>query len=446
MRMTLRNHDALPVPGRSQVSFETGGSIGRGEACDWVLDADGVSRLHASVRCLDGIYFIEDHSTNGVLHNGAPLRKGTPAALKHGDTVQIDVFEIDIAIASAAGGRDDTQRDPTVGGRDDATTGRRDLPVRDEAFEAPSSAYGDALSPVDPMALFDMTTTHAGRDQDAASAWSHVPEAAEAYRAPVVSAGATAQVLPENWDLTRTQFSSPEVTARAAPPPAPTATSPEETSASLRQEDRVPEPPKPVPPPSPEARRPVGPAATTPAPSERQGAAADVEALLLEMLGGVMELLRARAEFKNGLRLPLTLVQRRENNPLKFAPTAEEALARLLSPPDAAYLSGADAIEDAVRDLRQHQVAMLAGMRAASEAAFAHFDPGRFEGESTGAVGMFGRASRPWNRYAAHYDTLRKDPDERFRRLFGDEFARVYEEQLSLMKQGGTHVDRTGTI
>ena len=65
-----------------------------------------------------------------------------------------------------------------------------------------------------------------------------------------------------------------------------------------------------------------------------------------------MDVLRARAEMKNSRRLPATLIRRSENNPLKFAATAEEAVARLLGPPDPAYLGGTTAIDDAMHDRR----------------------------------------------------------------------------------------------
>ncbi len=75
-------------------------TIGRAEQCDWVLHAHGVSRQHAVVRHINGLYFLEDRSTNGMLLNGTPLRGGEPALLGDGDLVQIDTFEILVAIES----------------------------------------------------------------------------------------------------------------------------------------------------------------------------------------------------------------------------------------------------------------------------------------------------------------------------------------------------------
>src|SRR3546814_18192579 len=69
----VAGHQAAQFGSRSSGTFAgVGGSIGRSEDCDWVLGASGVSRVHAMVRYLNGIYFIEDRSPNGMLLNGAP--------------------------------------------------------------------------------------------------------------------------------------------------------------------------------------------------------------------------------------------------------------------------------------------------------------------------------------------------------------------------------------
>ena len=148
-----------------------------------------------------------------------------------------------------------------------------------------------------------------------------------------------------------------------------------------------------------------------------------------------MDVLRARAEIKNTFRLPVTVIQRSENNPLKFALGANEALAKILAPPDPAFLTGSAAFEDAFDDIRCHQMAMLAGVRAGFDALIRHFDPERFERDAdSGARHGFGGKGRYWERYRDQYQALTGDPDGSFRRLFGDEFAHAYEEQLARLK------------
>lgn len=71
--LAVAGRQAAQFGSRSRKAFEAkGGSIGRSEDCDWVLSASGVSRVHAMIRYLNGMYFIEDRSTNGMLLNDAP--------------------------------------------------------------------------------------------------------------------------------------------------------------------------------------------------------------------------------------------------------------------------------------------------------------------------------------------------------------------------------------
>lgn len=388
-------------------------TIGRAEQCDWVLHAHGVSRQHALVRHLNGLYFLEDRSTNGMLLNGAPLRGGEPALLGDGDLVQIDTFEVLVAIESPVEhvARTTARRET----RDVMDTARAapPLPAVTDVVEAPAMAgslvpgEGGTPASLDPLAWFQTVLPTASPEIP----WNHVSPLDEHLVVPRVDTEAIRRppaVLPENWDRTRSLFRADSPDAVEAPveaqrPPAAPASPP--VAARDAPPDAVP------------------------------GA---VEPLFLLVLEGVMDVLRARAELKNGFRMPATLIRRTENNPLKFAPTATEAMARLLAAPNEAFLSGEAAIVDAMDDIRLHQVALLSGVRAAFDDLIAQFDPARFEDEGARRSRfMPGAGKGAWERYRAHYQGLAADPEERFRRLFGDEFARAYEDQLARFKSEG---------
>ncbi|WP_414655933.1 type VI secretion system-associated FHA domain protein TagH [Frateuria sp.] len=407
---------------RSQKAFDgRDGSIGRADDCDWVLAAAGVSRVHAMVRCLNGMYFIEDRSTNGMLLNGRPLMKGDPASLKDGDRLQIDTFEVAVrlqadnatvvqpamtpapamaAVAPLPGG---DFLDAILGldpfaGPQPSTRGGRDEPLIPVAG-APAGA-------LDPLAFLDEPLGAPAAPAPApVASWNHSSGMADHFHPPGI-AGAR-EALPENWDLTMGDFAP-----KAAPAPVPA--------------------PAPAPAPVVSAAPPAAPMAPM---APGAGLPPGLDAIFHIVVDGVMDVLRARAEIKNTFRLPVTLIQRSENNPLKFAPNAEEALQKLLAPANGAFLSGTDAFQDAFDDIRCHQMAMLAGVRAGFEAVLAHFNPDRLEQEVDGGKrSAFGGKSRYWERYRENFDGLAKDPDECFRRLFGDEFARAYEEQLARLK------------
>jgi len=162
--------------------------------------------------------------------------------------------------------------------------------------------------------------------------------------------------------------------------------------------------------------------------------------ILRAVVQGVIEVLQARAEVKNQFRLPLTRVKTTENNPLKFAVNAEDALNSLLGRRNPAYLPPIEAFEDAFNDIRFHQVAMLAGMRAGFEHTMRRFDPDQLQEmcdkqvKRGGLLSMTSK-SRYWELYTEVFQELSADRDEAFRRLFGEEFATAYEKQLEALKR-----------
>ena len=83
--------------------------------------------------------------------------------------------------------------------------------------------------------------------------------------------------------------------------------------------------------------------------------------LLLDQL---MTLLRERAREKQALRVEQTLFERRENNPLKFSASSEDAVDALLLRRSAAFMPSQRAVEDAFSDIRGHDRAMLKGIEA----------------------------------------------------------------------------------
>jgi len=431
---------------RSQKAFEgRDGSIGRSEDCDWVLSSSGVSRVHAMIRCLNGIYFIEDRSTNGMLLNGVPLVRGEPSALKQGDRLQIDTFEVSVSLQSPAAPASAPPVDvfaasppppayaPPLARSADPLDDFLDLGLgpaasagasRDSGLIPDASPLGGGLE-LDPLSFLDEpygSSPAPAMPGPPASSWNHSPGMEDHFHPPITEGQRQAQPLPENWDLTMGDF-APRSTSVPAPAPAP---APMPAAAPIADPFAV--APIPIPAPAPfGAANPVANPAGSMAPEMQQ--------MLGIVVDGVMDVLRARAEIKNTFRLPVTIIQRSENNPLKFAPNADEALQKIMAPPNAAFLSGPAAFDDAFDDIRCHQMAMLAGVRAAFESLLVHFSPDRFEQETDGGKrSAFGGKGKYWEKYRENFEGLIKNPDDCFRRLFGDEFARAYEEQLARLK------------
>jgi len=89
---------------QSRRVFSTaGGVIGRAQNNDWVLLHAKVSARHAVISHLDGTFYIEDTSTNGVFINTKHERlvSGRRYALQSGDRILIDPYEIHVLISGA---------------------------------------------------------------------------------------------------------------------------------------------------------------------------------------------------------------------------------------------------------------------------------------------------------------------------------------------------------
>lgn len=89
---------------RSKLFAAEGGTIGRIDDNDWVLPDQYVSSHHAAIRYRDGQFFVIDtNSSNGVYLNAPDrrLEQGRPYAIKTGDWLLIDPFEIHVSVVDS---------------------------------------------------------------------------------------------------------------------------------------------------------------------------------------------------------------------------------------------------------------------------------------------------------------------------------------------------------
>ena len=241
--LAVAGHQAAQFGSHSSRTFAAvGGSIGRSEDCDWVLGASGVSRVHAMVRYLNGMYFIEDRSTNGMLLNGTPLIKGDPSALTDGDRLLIDTFEVEVRLQDAATAEaipdllapptasiDAMSADPLDFGLFDAAppapvpaAPSPMIPMEAELIPGTAGAIGGAE--LDPLSFLDSANASSGllsgtTTDSASSGWNHSASTQDHFHPPVTTAQRQSNALPENWDLTMGDFSAPAAAATATPSP-----------------------------------------------------------------------------------------------------------------------------------------------------------------------------------------------------------------------------------
>ena len=164
--------------------------------------------------------------------------------------------------------------------------------------------------------------------------------------------------------------------------------------------------------------------------------------ILRASVEGAMALLAARATAKKELRAEdRTMVASRDNNPLKLMADPQEALNFLFDTKDrtGGFLDPVQAVTDAFDDLRAHEVALFAGMRAALLGAIQKFDPKTLEAElekSAGGLGL-NRKAKLWEQFAVFQQKLARDAEDDFNKVFGKEFMGTYMAQVKRLKSGG---------
>ncbi|WP_413185488.1 type VI secretion system-associated FHA domain protein TagH [Paraburkholderia sacchari] len=156
--------------------------------------------------------------------------------------------------------------------------------------------------------------------------------------------------------------------------------------------------------------------------------------LLALFANGTVELLSSRSILKREVKADMTVLLDRENNPLKLLPDGSAALRQMFGLPFPGFMTPPSAVEDAFHDLQAHQIAMVAGMRAALNDVLLRFSPERLAARDTpGRYEAFLpvlRKLRLWNRYERlHHETMLAVEDD-FSAVFGRSFLRAYDEEV----------------
>ena len=414
----------------SRTFTEAGGSIGRAQGNDWVLpDPERyISGRHASISYQGGTYYLTDTSTNGVFINesATPVGSSNSVPLNNGDRVSFGDYEFEVAVED---------------GMVISPTGRPDMPESLDPLSFTTEPTADMNTDV--LDSFSPPPAPPGAEAD------HVPSLREAFQPPAASV----EQIPDDWDMTGYAASLDGKPAPAGggvllptpassiPSPSPAADVPPTTAA------------QPMTPP--QAAQSVPPATPAPAGGDDQFAAflrgAGIDpaamgqvnstealqsygALFREVVQGLMEVLMARASLKSEFRMSLTTIRPVENNPLKFSPSVDDAMRNLFMSHGSGYLSPVESVHEGFEDIKCHQMAMVAGMQAAFKDMLQLLKPERFEESGKGGVRAslvsVGRNSRAWVAYCEYYTNVTRDVDSSFQTLFGEEFARAYEEQI----------------
>ena len=382
LTITVDTLNSAPLAPPLTATFgEVGGTIGRAAENTLVLtDPDRkISRTHAVVFHRDGAYGLRDQgSVVPVQHNGQPIGNGREVTLADGDELRIAGYGMRIKL--------ETAMMDTIGTA---------IPINE--------ATGEMAAPV--------------------LSWANQPAAAP---------GEGIQSI---------EISTPEISGVAPPPPEPAPVIAPVSEASPRAAE-----------PPPVATVSAAPAAPSSSNDElvrallKGAGLSDVEIrgglspelmrqlgeLMSEATHGLVDLLAARANAKRQVRADMTVIVTHDNNPLKFSPNVETAIAQLLVPKGKGFMPPLRAVADSYEDLRTHQQGFMDGMRSALAVVLARFDPKALE-ERMSEHSMVGsllpttRKAKLWDQFGNLYGDITKEAESDFHTLFGQEFLKAYQ-------------------
>jgi type VI secretion system protein ImpI len=435
LRFSLVNEQTLPDGG--PVSFTVSGErsvdIGRDRHLDWTLPDPTrlISGKHCEVHYRDGGYWLHDVSTNGTFLNGSQQRMGGPHRLRDGDRVVIGHYVIDVALDAdkgVAAGNKPVQAGGLVSQQhadyQELWTSDRDVPPPIDPQQLKIAR--EAARPVNPGFL------------DWAAA---VPEPdVDRFSRPLP------RTPEDKFDHGDMSWAAGALNVPKQPEPAPVVPSPRRPLwADEDLSEHEPPQPASVEPHRPPAETPspypaamqqrVAPSSAAKAPGAANGDVIEFARHLAKAAGlpenffagkdsaelgeqfgtilrltveNLMDLLQARHQAKQMVRSTnQTMVQAVENNPLKFSPTAEDAMRILFGPATRSYLDAPGAFVQGFGDLKSHQLKTYMAMQHAVARLVASIDPvviaREVEGDRGSAFRLGSGKSKLWDAYVLRW-------------------------------------------
>jgi type VI secretion system FHA domain protein len=155
---------------------------------------------------------------------------------------------------------------------------------------------------------------------------------------------------------------------------------------------------------------------------------------------GLTELMNTRAEIKKELRAAdRTMLGSQDNNPLKSGLAQEEILQYILFNPTGigGYMKVDRALSEAINDLRAHEFASIAAVRAAVEGTVRDFDPKKLRTTLTKGktkLPQFLDNARLWDIYAEYYENKASHMADWLEQLFNHYFMPVYSRESERLR------------
>lgn len=467
-------------------------TLGRDAGADWPLPDQRrfISGRHLEFRHENDAWWMYDISTNGTFVNGASTRVDSPYRLVSGDRLQIGHYTMAVTVVGDLGMGDDAWDDDTT--VVSTVTPRAPEPAPPVSTPPVSATPPVAEPPAMPdqpapaEAAPETATT-----PDPQTGGEPIPESwLDDLDLPGTPA---ADTPPDQLTVRPdADPAPPPAAAPFAPPPEqsipPVQSAPPPAPAPEPQPEPEPEPqvsanpfagavsdPEPVSAPpvasappvstppvsNPPASRPQPTAAPTttnpPKPGDRglppdavlaaickaaglpsgtlstgnqNATATEIGRALKLMAEELTALLQARAvERQTVTGGKMTMIGRGDNNPLKFMPSAEQALNIMFGPPRQGFQRGSDAVRTSFDDIRHHQKATSAAVAPALSRLLTELSPETIEAGTDRSGLLANPKARAWETFVEQWNTKANSHEDGMVDVFMGYFSDAYDAQ-----------------
>ncbi len=390
-----------------RVFGEAGGSIGRSLENDWILpDPDRyVSGRHATFDYKGGIYYVLDHSSNGVYINDEvePIGNGNPRRLFDGDYIRMGDFEFAVSVDA---------------GESIAVPLDSETPLRAVAPDNMQQFVDEDSHRADINMLDEEEITGDAAFQRALFGKGS-GKRANASGKPVSAANDAGSIDAESTDAER-----PLPAASESIPASESTPTAEQDIFNAFMEGLC-----------------ISPSEVHPS-TDRAEMMKTAGSTMRELIFGIISLLTSRSNLKNAFHLDQTTVLPRQNNPLKISKNTDDLLMQLLLGTEGDYLGASDAVREVCQDLLHHQNAFLDAMNTAFIEFADRFNPTELADNfdrtmNRGQLFAFLKKSKYWDLYCNLYPIMTEKGGGRFPQMFGEEFVRAYDRQVADYRRHG---------
>lgn len=408
-------------------------TIGRGAENDWVV-ADPqrhLSKQHCRIERRGRGYAVVDTSTNGVFVAGSatPLGRGNAHPVNDGDVISLGpcTLRLEMNETPAAGVPEEprpfTPTRPAGAAIDPALpishilsgNAALELPLSAIVTDDGEQAQPTAFAPPDPVAAVPSTAAHFRPPEIARPTIPTDWQAGEADAVAAIEDAVPVRAVAADRGTVRA-FPMPE-TAPPARPPAAQQQVVGAASLPRAADDLL-------------AAFLDG--AGLPADAIDAGDAAATMQLVgqafREAVGGLRELLELRAFLKSEFRIEHTLLRAKENNPLKFSANVDGTLSVLLGRRVPGFMAAPEAIRESVRDIKTHEVALIASMKAVIGDVLEQLSPETVRSAVSNSVLPQVHKARCWERYEQVHQVLAGDQTSG--PPLGSQFSKAYTRQI----------------